>query len=395
MPGPQDRPPVVWWRLALLLALGATVLFASIPYDDWRLLARYCRAELWQDLARPAALARAQREQRERAERERREARIEGSIRALFTGPVQALARCPDGGLVAGGRHSRHELALAKLHTDGTLDRAWMDRMAAQPIVGGVGAVTCDADGVLVGGAEMAHRSVARQVTGARFSADGALERVYGIDDVAWPDPSRRETRAAGLGERVQQQLPRLLEIHALFGGPGASALVFFDERVPEPEAPDASRTTLLDVTGPKPRRWRVRTPSFALCATGARLRERRVSRAAVFDEAGSLEGAPEAPARSDIRSAERQPSGGWIVRAGVESTAPGAPVLWRVNAAGLDPTFRELRARDLGGPRPALVLTSLVEPDGRIVLAGTFESILGQPRRHIARLRADGTLDE
>jgi hypothetical protein len=394
MPLPQPRRPIAWWRLGLLLTLGGTILFASFSYDDWRLIGRYLGSEVWQVAARRRAMSRDLREQQERAARERREAHVDGSIRGLFAGPAQALARCPDGGLVVGGMHSRHGLALARLDADGTLDRAWTDRMAAQSIVGGVGAVSCDEAGLLVSGSLLAHRNLPGQVVAARFAPDGTLAHVYGVNDVSWLDRSRSDRIALDLRERVGRQLPPRSNLRAVFGGPGASAIAFFDDRLPEPEEPSDSWTTLVDVTGTTPRRRRVRMPNIYLCGVGEESRARWVSRAAVFDEAGALSGTPEAAARPDGHVAEAQPGRGWIVRV-TEPTTPEAAVVWRLTAAGLDPTFQELRARDLGGPGPALVLASLVEPDGRIVLAGTFESVRGQPRRHIARLRADGTLDE
>ena len=39
-------------------------------------------------------------------------------------------------------------------------------------------------------------------------------------------------------------------------------------------------------------------------------------------------------------------------------------------------------------------VSATVVQPDGRIIIAGDFASVLDQPRQHIARLNADGTLD-
>lgn len=39
-------------------------------------------------------------------------------------------------------------------------------------------------------------------------------------------------------------------------------------------------------------------------------------------------------------------------------------------------------------------VLASVVQPDGKTIIAGVFSSVLGQPRNNIARLNADGTLD-
>ncbi len=39
-------------------------------------------------------------------------------------------------------------------------------------------------------------------------------------------------------------------------------------------------------------------------------------------------------------------------------------------------------------------VLATITQPDGKIVLAGTFTQVLGSTRNHLARLNADGTLD-
>ena len=39
-------------------------------------------------------------------------------------------------------------------------------------------------------------------------------------------------------------------------------------------------------------------------------------------------------------------------------------------------------------------IAASAVQPDGKTIIAGDFTSVLGQPRNHIARLNADGTLD-
>ena len=40
------------------------------------------------------------------------------------------------------------------------------------------------------------------------------------------------------------------------------------------------------------------------------------------------------------------------------------------------------------------IVYALAVQPDGKIVVGGNFDAIFGQPRRGIARLNADGTLD-
>lgn len=42
----------------------------------------------------------------------------------------------------------------------------------------------------------------------------------------------------------------------------------------------------------------------------------------------------------------------------------------------------------------PAAVSAAVVQPDGKILLGGSFNSVLGVPRRNLARLNADGSLD-
>ena len=41
-----------------------------------------------------------------------------------------------------------------------------------------------------------------------------------------------------------------------------------------------------------------------------------------------------------------------------------------------------------------APVTVMVVQPDGKILIGGTFSSVLGVPRNHVARLNPDGTLD-
>ena len=43
---------------------------------------------------------------------------------------------------------------------------------------------------------------------------------------------------------------------------------------------------------------------------------------------------------------------------------------------------------------RVPVVFATAVQPDGKVIIAGSFDSMLGVPRRYIARLNADATLD-
>lgn len=61
--------------------------------------------------------------------------------------------------------------------------------------------------------------------------------------------------------------------------------------------------------------------------------------------------------------------------------------------AGGVDPSF----APAIGGSfdsSPTEVLATAVQPDGKTIIGGNFTSVNGTPRRGIARLNADGSLD-
>jgi len=68
------------------------------------------------------------------------------------------------------------------------------------------------------------------------------------------------------------------------------------------------------------------------------------------------------------------------LIGSGWMDTSPGA----------LD----QLDAQIAGFEGGSLVVTTAVQPDGKMILAGYFESVLGTTRNHIARLNADGNLD-
>jgi uncharacterized delta-60 repeat protein len=63
---------------------------------------------------------------------------------------------------------------------------------------------------------------------------------------------------------------------------------------------------------------------------------------------------------------------------------------LARVNSDG---TLDESFLNNLSGP-DAEILDACVQPNGQILVAGNFQNFNGQPRYHLARLNADGTLD-
>lgn len=85
-------------------------------------------------------------------------------------------------------------------------------------------------------------------------------------------------------------------------------------------------------------------------------------------------------------------PDGG-VLLAGQFTAVDGVPRsgLARLATDGrLDAAFRP----ELGGRPGWFAGALLVEPDGHILVAGRFETVAGQPRDGVARLRADGSVD-
>lgn len=90
------------------------------------------------------------------------------------------------------------------------------------------------------------------------------------------------------------------------------------------------------------------------------------------------------------LQAAALQPDGRVVV-AGNFSFVNGTPRrgLARLDEAGRpDPTF------DVGAGTDGVVYALAVQPDGRILLAGRFDAVQGQPRRALARLEPEGRLD-
>ena len=92
------------------------------------------------------------------------------------------------------------------------------------------------------------------------------------------------------------------------------------------------------------------------------------------------------------VRHAVSQPDGKIIV-AGPSASSTSTPVrpsaIYRLEPDGrFDSAF--LRNAEANGPVNAVVL----QPDGKILLAGDFSTVNRQPRNRIARLHPDGTLD-
>ena len=97
-----------------------------------------------------------------------------------------------------------------------------------------------------------------------------------------------------------------------------------------------------------------------------------------------------------EIRSVVVQPDGKILVGGSLYSQFNGQPArgLIRLLPSGaLDTTFNTGTGFD-GGNGDRMVFEMALQPDGKIVAAGSFNTVNGQPRSAIARLNANGSLD-
>jgi uncharacterized delta-60 repeat protein len=103
----------------------------------------------------------------------------------------------------------------------------------------------------------------------------------------------------------------------------------------------------------------------------------------------------------NDPRAIAHQEDGGWII-GGQLRLAEGkvrSPIIRLLEDGSLDETFAEGLSgagftSPFGGNEPPAFLALAIQPDNRILVAGRFTEFHGEPRGYIARLNADGTLD-
>jgi len=100
--------------------------------------------------------------------------------------------------------------------------------------------------------------------------------------------------------------------------------------------------------------------------------------------------------ANSGINAISVQPDGKIIIGGGFTSyNGTGRKHIARLNADGsLDMTFDPGSGSGSGLGLGGEVLTTLLQPDGKITIGGTFKDYNGTARNYIARLKTDGSLD-
>ena len=297
--------------------------------------------------------------------------------------PVASVAMQADGGIVVGGAftslHGQPRNGIARLNPDGTVDGDFGAGLSG--VDGGVFSVAVDDDQtLLIGGAfETVNGTPRRNL--ARLRADGSLDEGFGSDT----------------------------------GGPNARV----DAIVVQPDGRVLISGAFTDVDGES--RWRVARmnnngvldtdfadglggANSAVAALGLqedgkvlaagfftepRLRIARLNPDGTPDDgfANGLPG-PDLGIRAVVPSTD-----GSVLAGGAFTTVQGE-ARSRVARFGADGTLDADFGAGLAGA-DGLVVALAVQPDGRILVAGDFTSVNGEPRNRIARLHADGTLDD
>ena len=305
--------------------------------------------------------------------------------------PVKALALQPDGKVVMVGEFTEvagaRRNGVARLNADGSIDTGF-DPGAGPDAK--VLSVAVQRDGrVLIGGEFQRVSGEVRNYL-ARLEPDGRLDMSFDASDSLsqevdglWLDPDGLILTALSVPP-TYQFLPRLLRLL-----PGGDR----DQRYQSPLIQNYYQGGTQDGPGAR--------PTYALTCDFK-------GRALVANESGLFRYLPagatdlafprpdESPAIHTPYSAfcvAVQPDGAILFGGTFATIGPSGPGLARVHSDGTaDVTFTpRIQFSSPRGPVKAI----MVQPDGRILIGGAFTNINGAPRRGLARLNRDGSLDE
>lgn len=327
------------------------------------------------------------------------------------TGRAEQIALAPDGAVVIAGAFNFEGAPrmLMRFQSDGTLDRGFMARTAS-----------------LAGGQGSLRPRVVVQPDGAllllRFAAPGAAPLLLGQDGVSLGPPSGRtspkESYVVGADGVVLGVPPGVpadgLTVRAVSSGSDAlrtaGAFALPDGRSFQYLGVGRDGRALLIVS--KPDEYKADEVARPLRTRFCGAEDRVYPYLSLIDSRGVMrELMPEARLceRSfSVWTAAFQRDGGVILAGDLPLAAEGEGcrhiALWRVRPDGaVDPAFRMTAGRELsysvGDPSPSegtgtLVSRILALDDGRLLIGGGFNSVQGHERRHLAVVRADGSLE-
>ena len=293
---------------------------------------------------------------------------------------VHAVAVQPDGRILIGGGFLAYNGAvrnrIARLNADGSLDASFDPGAGAD---GSVRTLAVASDGrVLIGGSFSFYDGVQRKRV-ARLNADGSLDASFdpgsGANGSVWSIAARPDGKLLvggdfGQFDQVLRANIALLNadggVELNFNANGADGLVRSIALQPDGRALIAGAFTSYQ-GAPRHRIARVN-------ANG--------SLALAFDPGAGADGA--------VLAVALQPDGKPLIGGNFEAyDGVVRTSLARLNGNGaLDTSF------DPGVGPDGAVAAIAIQPDGRVLIAGSFSTYNGEARPSIARLNADGSLD-
>ncbi len=292
---------------------------------------------------------------------------------------VRALAVQADGKLIVAGEFGLiaglNRLRLARLNTDGTVDSSfnastWMDKT---PL-----AVTVQSDGrILIGGDFTVVNGVTRSRL-ARLRDDGILDETFNAG--TGPNSSVRSILVQPNGDVLVGGM-----FNQFNGQPPGYLVKLFSDGSPDATFGSAVNNSVYALAQ-QPDGKIVLGGDFTSVASQLR------NRVARLNSDGSLDTTfdPAAGANASVYALALQVDNK-VVMGGSFKDVNGLAwsYLARLNVDGLpDAAF---------GIAPGLdnsVYALAVQPDGKILVGGNFTQVTGQPRNRLVRLRADGAID-
>lgn len=301
------------------------------------------------------------------------------SLTCCGDGSIRSITQQPDGKILLGGYFEsaggRPRRGVVRLNLDGTVDTSFTDPGITTFFYTSVAALVVQPDGkILVGGDfDQVNGALKRHII--RLNADGSLDTSFNTDvsDVVYSIALQPDGKVliggffSSVDGQTRNRLARLNTNGSL--DPSFDRGANFSTPYSISVLPDGKILANGSGVGQPNGLWRYN-------ANG--------SRDATFTIADVAGGS----VSKGIVQAD-----GKIIIIGPFSTVNGQtrPNIARLNANGtLDASFQPLTFNTGTGS----VVDVAIQPNGKILIAGIFTQVLGQPREGLARLNSDGTLD-